>query len=134
MTTEQHDHLKESMERFGLVDPLIVNSFEGRENVIIGGHQRLKIALELEMPTVPCVHVKLDPAKEKELNLRLNKNLGEWDFDKLANEFDDELLKLVGFTDKDMGIEVGGVGLEEGESHECPECGFKHKPPKEATE
>jgi len=40
-------------------------------------------------------------AQERELNLRLNKNLGEWDFDALAN-FDENLLKDVGFDPKEL--------------------------------
>jgi len=37
---------------------------------------------------VPCVEVDLTPEKEKELNVRLNKNTGQWDWDALANHFD----------------------------------------------
>ena len=36
--------LTESIKRFGLVDPLIVNSAQGRKNIIIGGHFRFEIA------------------------------------------------------------------------------------------
>jgi len=43
----------------------------------------------------------LTPEEEKELNLRLNKNLGQWDFDMLAN-FDEELLKDVGFESQEL--------------------------------
>ena len=35
LTEKQHDDLKASIEKFGVVDPLIVNMHEGRENVII---------------------------------------------------------------------------------------------------
>jgi len=42
-----------------------------------------------------------DEKKEKELNLRLNKNLGEWDMDLLAN-LDEDLLKDVGFTSEEL--------------------------------
>jgi len=38
------DDLKESIERFGLVDPIIVNSASNRKNVVIGRHFRLKVA------------------------------------------------------------------------------------------
>ena len=70
MTKKQHQDLKESIELFGLVDPLIVNIHPERLNVVVGGHQRLKIAKELGMQSVPCVEVNLDPEREKELNIR----------------------------------------------------------------
>lgn len=31
--------LRASLERFGCVEPLVVNTFPGRENVLVGGHQ-----------------------------------------------------------------------------------------------
>ncbi|MCK4790638.1 MAG: DNA modification methylase, partial [Desulfobacteraceae bacterium] len=45
--------------------------------------------------------VQLTGEQERELNLRLNKNLGGWDLDALAN-FDEELLKDVGFSQEEM--------------------------------
>jgi hypothetical protein len=85
-----------------LVDPLIVNTHKERKNVLIGGHQRLKIATMLGLKEIPCVEVELNPAKEKELNIRLNKNVGEWDWDALANYFDVGELTEWGFTDGDL--------------------------------
>jgi len=85
-----------------LVDPLIVNTHKERKNVLIGGHQRLKIATMLGLKEIPCVEVELNPAKEKELNIRLNKNVGEWDWDALANYFDVGELTEWGFTDDEL--------------------------------
>jgi len=94
---KQYNDLKESIIRFGLVDPIIVNSAENRKNVIIGGHFRYKVAKDLGYKEIPVVYVDLpDIEKEKELNLRLNKNLAEWDWDLLAN-FNEEVLLDVGF-------------------------------------
>lgn len=94
--------LTESITKFGLVDPIIANSAPGRENIVIGGHFRLKVAKDLGFKEVPVVYLNItDVEKEKELNLRLNKNLGEWDFDLLA-EFDEGLLADVGFTSEEM--------------------------------
>src|SRR3989338_11253115 len=76
----QIEALTESIKRFGIVDPIICNSAPGRENVVIGGHFRLKIAKDLKYEKVPVVYVNIpNLEKEKELNLRLNKNLGEFD-------------------------------------------------------
>ena len=75
VATEQ---LKQSILRFGLVDPIIANSSPDRKNIIIGGHFRWQTALALGYQTVPVVYIDIpDLAKEKELNLRLNKNTGE---------------------------------------------------------
>lgn len=109
MTEKQAKELEKSIKEFGLVDPLIVNRHKGRENIVIGGHQRFKIASNLGFKTVPVVYVDLDEKKERELNLRLNKNLGDWDWDLLAN-FEIEELKEVGFSDEELDK---FIGLEE---------------------
>lgn len=106
MTAEQAAHLTESVQRFGLVDPIIVNRHPGRENVVIGGHMRLNVAKQLGIEVAPVVYLDLDEQQERELNLRLNKNLGEWDWDKLA-EADRELLELVGFMDEELRVGLG---------------------------
>ena len=94
--------LTESIKRFGLVDPLIVNSAKSRKNIIIGGHFRYEIAKRLGIQKVPVVYVNIpDIDKEKELNLRLNRNTGDWDYD-LLKSFDIYLLLEVGFNDNDL--------------------------------
>jgi len=102
LTKDQHKDLTDSIKRFGLVDPLIVNTHKDRMNILVGGHQRLKIAQELNIKTIPCVQVKLTPDKERELNIRLNKNTGQWDWDALANHFDVGELTEWGFTDDEL--------------------------------
>jgi len=106
LTKEQHKDLTDSIKRFGLVDPLIVNTHKERKNILVGGHQRLKIAQELNIKEIPCVEVKLTPDQERELNIRLNKNSGEWDYDALANHFDVENLTEWGFTDDELQFYV----------------------------
>lgn len=101
MTDKQESDLTESIKRFGLVDPIIVNSYKGRENVVIGGNHRLKIAKKLKLDSVPVVYVSLLLEKEKELNLRLNRNTGEWHFD-LLKSIDMDLLLDVGFDESDF--------------------------------
>jgi len=39
----QEQDLKDSLTRFGLVDPIIININEERKNIVIGGHQRLRV-------------------------------------------------------------------------------------------
>lgn len=111
-TTKQ---LTASIQRFGLVDPLLVNGAAERKNIVIGGHFRLKIAKELDYKEVPVVYLDIpDEAKEKELNLRLNKALGEWDWELLA-EFDDTLLSDVGFSSEEIDL-IFDIDIEETEN------------------
>ena len=96
-TEKEEQELKKSIERFGFVEPVIVNSAPKRKNIIIGGHFRVRMAKEMGIKEVPVHYIKIsDIEKEKELNLRLNKNLGHWDMDLLAH-FDEAMLLDVGF-------------------------------------
>jgi len=99
---EAINQLKESISKYGFVDPLLVNSSPERKGVMIGGHFRLKIAKELGIKEVPVVYLNIpDIEREKELNLRLNKNTGEFDLDLLA-EFDEKLLEDIGFSSEKL--------------------------------
>ena len=72
--------LKESIKRFSVVDPVIANSAPSRKNILIGGHMRLKALKEMGMKKVPVVYLSIpDIKKERELNVRLNRNTGEFD-------------------------------------------------------
>lgn len=115
LSQQARDHLEASLNRFGAVDPAIINIHPDRKNIIIGGHQRIKVAKGLGWDTFPCVELRLDRDKEKELNIRLNKNTGSWDFDELANHFDVNELTEWGFTDEEL---FGDVGFEEPEAEE----------------
>lgn len=94
--------LTESITKFGNVDPLIANSSKERLNVLIGGHARLRIMKELGYKEAPVVYVDIpEIEREKELNVRLNKNIGEFDYDLLA-QFDEAFLSEVGFTSEEL--------------------------------
>jgi DNA modification methylase len=94
--------LKESIKRYGFVDPLLVNSAPKRKGVVIGGHFRLSIAKELKIKEVPVVYLNIpDLEKEKELNIRLNKNVGEFDWEALAT-FDEAFLADIGFSSEEL--------------------------------
>lgn len=104
LTEKQHRDLKKSVKEFGLVEPIVVNEHPDRKNIIVGGHQRVKVAKELKFKEVPVAYVNLDEEREKELNIRLNKNGGQWDMDLLANYFDNMELLDWGFQDWELGI------------------------------
>lgn len=151
MTEQEAEDLKNSIEEFDIVEPLVVNNAENRNNIIIGGHRRKDIAKLKGLSQVPVVYVTIpDIEKEKELNLRLNKNVGHWDWSELAN-FDTKLLENVGFDEKELlkNLEID-VGVDEdvapevskepaisklGEVYElgrwiyCPKCKRKHHLP-----
>jgi ParB-like chromosome segregation protein Spo0J len=138
---KQLEDLKKSILKFGVVDPLIVNSAPGRENIVIGGNFRLRVLKDLGYSEVPVVYVYIDDLeREKELNLRLNKNTGDWDWELLL-QFDTNLLTEVGFdkveewgslsdiyTDGDEEIEEEEEEkAEEDDYITCPNCGAKIK-------
>jgi len=102
LSNDQFKQIKDSITRFGIVDPIIVNSNKDRKNIIIGGHQRVKVALEMGIDSVPCHFIDLTRDKERELNVRLNKNTGEWDWSILATEFDVEELTEWGFSEDEI--------------------------------
>lgn len=104
--------LTESIRRYGLVDPILVNGSAERKNVVIGGHFRLKVAKDLGYTDIPVLYIDIpDIKREQELNIRLNKNLGDWDFELLA-KFDEALLTDIGFTSEEID-EVFDLNAEE---------------------
>ena len=115
----EYEKLKRSIEQFGYVEPVIWNKTTGR---VVGGHQRLKVLIDLGMTEVDCVVVELTEEKEKALNIALNKISGEWDEEKLAAifaELDAEGydLNLTGFapdelSDLTISLNESSVDLE----------------------
>lgn len=104
--------LSESIEQFGLVDPIIINL---KNHNIIGGHQRFdylyyeKKDTELHLIELGDIgwvfsdtdlEIK-DDNHEKALNLALNRISGEWNYDELNKLLDElaefDLDKVTGF-------------------------------------
>ena len=73
--------LSRSLEEFGLVEPLVWNRRTGH---LVGGHQRLRVLMEMGAREVEVSVVDLPLEKEKALNVALNKIQGEWDEEILA--------------------------------------------------
>lgn len=93
--------LTKSLEIYGCTQPLILNMFPGREFTLISGHQRLKILKKLGYKVVPTVSVNLPLEAEMKLNLRMNRNTGEFDMELLRN-FELDVLLETGFDDSDL--------------------------------
>lgn len=106
LTDKQYKQLKKSLKTFGCVEPVVVNANPMRKDIIIGGHQRCKVWADLGNDSIPTVEVELDEAQEMELNVRLNKNTGEFDMDTLSNYFDMDMLKEWGFEDYEFGMSL----------------------------
>ena len=85
ITKRELHKLMRSITEFGFVDPIIVNKHSTRNNIVVGGHQRLKAAEKLGMKEVPVTYVNLTEDKESLLNIALNEISGEWDDDKLLS-------------------------------------------------
>jgi DNA modification methylase len=101
-TEKQESQLKQSLKKFGVVEPIIYNKQTG---YIVGGHFRVRELQKLGYTEIECVIVDLSEEDEKELNIRLNANTGQWDWDELANNFElDDL--------NDWGLEVPNMKHE----------------------
>lgn len=93
----QYEALKNSLGRFGLVEPLVVNRKTGN---LISGHQRLNVLKAQGIEEAEVIVADLDEEAEKAANIAMNKIEGEWDYDKLDEIFegmDREELKFTGF-------------------------------------
>ena len=98
----QEQDLKDSLTRFGLVDPIIININKERKNIVIGGHQRLRVWADLGNTEIDCNELDLTLDKERELNIRLNKNGGSFDDELVKEYFDYEELTEWGFTPDEL--------------------------------
>ena len=117
ISTKDFKSLKESITKFGLVDPIIVNKCY----TIIGGHQRYKICKDLDYKDIGCIILDLNKEQERELNIRLNKNTGEFDMDILANEFDIDQLVDWGFKHIELGLNIDKIFEGNTEDDHIPE-------------
>jgi len=100
LTEDQEIQLRASLEKFGLIDKPIINL----DNTIIGGHQRKRTLKKMGHKEVECMvpDRSLDEKEIEELNIRLNKNTGDWDWECLANEWDPNELMEWGFTAEEL--------------------------------
>ena len=102
MQTADFEKLKKGLKEFGFVEPIVKNA----DGTLIGGHQRLRAAIELGFKTVPVVTVDLDKTREKALNLALNKITGDWDFGRVQS-----LIKELESV-PDFDVELSGFDVE----------------------
>lgn len=94
--------LMRSLEQFKAVQPAIINVYPGRKDIIVGGHWRIEAAKRLGWKTFPCIEVTLRLAEERQLNIRLNKNHGEFDQNLLQEFFQASELLDLGFNEAEL--------------------------------
>jgi DNA modification methylase len=120
-TAKQEKHLKESLEKFGMVEPIIFNKQTG---YIVGGHFRVRELKKLGIKEIECVIVDLNEDDEKELNIRLNANTGSWDWDTLANDWDVAELEAWGLEIPQFDNEAEELEASE-DDYDVPEGGIE---------
>ena len=126
LSKNDYEQLSTSISKFGVIDrPVCLKNCQ-----LIGGHQRKKILQKLGVKEIECMvpDRDLDEKEIEELNVRLNKNQGEWDFDILGNQFDAMELITWGFEPTELlGIEkLEDTDIEEEKPDRlktCPHCG-----------
>ena len=95
--------LSASLLKYGLAQPLTTTN----DYIILSGHQRYKQLLKLGHKRIDIYRCQQELSQDDidELTIRLNISTGQWDYDKLANEYDMSMLLDVGFSDIDLGLE-----------------------------
>ena len=122
ITEEQLNKLKDSIEKFGYIEPIIINK---RNNIVVGGNQRLKVLKKLlgDEKEIDVVIVDLDETQEKALNIALNKISGSWNDDKLFMILEklekENMIEITGFEISDIMVNKNGI-LDEKEENIRP--------------
>ena len=72
----EYIQIRNSLNEFGYADPIVINS----DGTIIKGHQRRNVMMDLGYTEAEVIILDIqDKAKEKALNIALNKITGKWD-------------------------------------------------------
>ena len=99
----EYQKLKNSIEKFGMVEPIIWNKRTGN---VVGGHQRLKVLTDKGEKEVECSIVDINEKEEKKLNILLNKAKGYWNISGLTDVLQElnecEMMDLTGFEEWEL--------------------------------
>lgn len=117
ISEESYKELKESIGSLGNFEPLVINI----DGTVLAGNQRLRVAKEKgdKEVEVSVPERELTEEEIKKIGIISNRHSGEWDMDKLANEFED-ILEELGFDDllPEVELEVKEDDYEEPEDLE----------------
>ena len=81
--------------------PIVVN----KDHIILGGNMRYKAAKEIGLKEIPVTIADLTPEQEREFLIKDNVSGGEWDWEVLANEWDNEELEAWGLDIPSFEVE-----------------------------
>lgn len=131
---DQFEKLKQSIKDnadYFEARPIILSDRTG-ELVILAGNQRYKAAKAIGLKEVPTILLpNLTEEREKEIIIRDNVENGDWDWDILANEWDENKLSEWGVQNVMPKIEWDNVPEINDENYDepqhrmlkCPKCG-----------
>tara|TARA_R100000908_G_C3651537_1_gene83069 strand:- start:12 stop:590 length:579 start_codon:yes stop_codon:yes gene_type:complete len=92
------------------IRPIVVNE----EMIVLGGNMRLKACQEAGLKEVPIIKAsELSAEKQREFIVKDNVGFGEWDWDMVANEWDNDLLNEWGLDVWQPEVEVDYSILDE---------------------
>lgn len=127
---DQLHNLESLITKYGLIDKPIVN----QDLTLIGGHQRVRILKKMKTKSVECwvPDRQLTEEEVDHLCVGLNLNQGQWDYEKLGNEWDALKLLEYGFTEEQLlGCFEDDLKEESDSSKKnkkkksCPACGHE---------
>lgn len=135
ITSDKKNELGKSFDDIGMAQPININL----DGTILSGHARYYQLVDEHIDEVDCYMPDrmLTPKQEEAVIIRMNKNIvGQWDFDKLANDFDLDNLIDWGFTETELGMvnildpvntneEIDTDNFGNDLEHTCPKCGFE---------
>ena len=78
---KEYEKIKNSIEEFGFADPLVVNA----DMTIIGGHQRLTVAMALGYTEVPCAVVDIEHSEGRYEDVYVLRDGQKLKFDEVAS-------------------------------------------------
>jgi len=125
--------LEKSIEKWGCVEPIVVNKKTGN---VVGGHQRLAVLKKQGVKTVDVVEVNLSEKEEKALNISLNNPHITGEFtDDLQALLDDLKIEIPEFEELNLGellmpeiqppTDFSDYDENIKTEYECPKCHYK---------
>lgn len=124
ITKDQMEKLKQSLKSFNYVETIVINL----DNTILAGHMRIRALKALgrikEEIEVRVPNRQLTSKEAEEYLIRSNKNSGEWDWERLANEWEIPDLFNWGFTEDELQI-------KDPEKLEATDDGYEEEIPEE---
>ena len=124
ITKDQIEKLKQSLKSFNYVETIVINL----DNTILAGHMRIRALKALgrtkEEIEVRVPNRQLTTKEAEEYLIRSNKNSGEWDWERLANEWEIPDLFNWGFTEDELQI-------KDPEKLEATDDGYEEEIPEE---